>query len=170
MQRILWKITLLAMLYFAMVFEAKAEDWLISIGYASIPGGTVAAQRYSSSGNANIWMGVPQAINRYQGMYLSASLPEDVWSSRTNRESNSHTLVNAGLSFNPTHVVTLYAGPGFSYQRTRYGPDLETRHRYRLNGNVGAIFRVGNFGVNLSYDTAPQAFGVGFVMRSSAFQ
>lgn len=170
MQQVVLRITLLVMLYFAATFQAKAEDWLISIGYASIPGGTVAGQRYSSSGNANMWMGVPQAINRYQGMYISASLPEDVWSSRTNREANAHTVLNVGLSFNPTHVVTLYAGPGFSYQRTRYGPDLETRHRYRLNANLGGILRIGNFGVNLSYDTAPQAFGIGLVLRSSVFQ
>lgn len=166
----MWKFALGSVLYIGLSTQASANEWLISLGYSSTPSETIDEQYYSSSVNANAWFGVPQAINSYQGVYLSASLPEDVWNSRSHREVNSYTQVNVGMSFSPSEYVTLYAGPGLSYQRTRPGADFDSRHRYRLNANVGAIVRFGNFGVNFSYDVIPQAFGIGLLVSSSAFQ
>ncbi|RUO26726.1 hypothetical protein CWE09_08505 [Aliidiomarina minuta] len=170
MKATLWKLLGMAVIFGLATPEVYADDWVVSFGYSVIPDETINGQRYRTSGNVNLWFGAPEAINYRQGFYINAALPEEVWNSGNGRESSSYTLVNAGFTFIPSDAFILYAGPGLSYQRVNPRAPLETFHRYRLNANLGAIIKIGSFGINLSYDTAPKAVAVGVLLRSSAFQ
>lgn len=137
---VLVKLFGLAIVFGVSTTQLKADDWLVSIGFSDIPSETIDDKRYSSTLNANLWFGAPQAISFQQGIYINAALPEDVWNNRSTRERTAHTFVNLGFTFSPADEVILYAGPGFAYQRINQLEPRNTRHRYRLNGNIGASY------------------------------
>ncbi|MCC5856157.1 MAG: hypothetical protein JJU10_10855 [Idiomarina sp.] len=144
--------------------HANSDDWLISVSFASAesfvdgPGGrgdylpTVFAR--------------PQWITRDIGSYVGIGIPAAEIFGR-GQDSHSVTVVNAGLTYRLAEQLYAFGGPGYSYQRFSTAQVTETRER--LNGNVGLMFVGNNFGITLSYDSGPNAIGVGFSVNSGWF-
>lgn len=147
-----------------------ADDWLISVGFSGVQSSTENGQRYDSSYYVSVWAAVPQAFDPQVGFYIGMGIPENVFDNSHNWNTNQYTLLNAGLTYKMADALILYAGPGLAYQRLRDGSQFSTEHNYKINANVGAVIKFGNFGINLSYDTAPGAFGIGFTTSSRVFE
>lgn len=155
----------------------KADDWVISVGFANVPSESVNEVRYRASRYFPVWFGVPDAFDRSVGFYVSAGASDDLFKSSSRYHvnndwtSNQYAVMNAGLSYRLSDYVITYGGLGYAYQKVRiYDSYQSSLQRNHANLNIGTVIKIGSFGINLSYDTAPNAFGIGFVISSSTFQ
>lgn len=100
------------------------------------------------------------------GIYGSLGIPEHKVTG-VSSDNNHFNVLNAGAIYSISPQFQVYGGLGYAHQV--YKDSINQQNEYTkdyLNVNTGFLYRFGRdnrFGVNISYDTAPEAFGISFV-------
>ena len=142
------------------------EDWLITTGFAYAA--AIHPNSNEAAGYIPVWFALPEAFDRDIGGYIRFGMAESDLLGNNNDERHIARVINVGFTLKATDHVIFYAGPGYSYQRA-HATNAPTITKHRFNANVGVTFMPGNVGINLSYDSGPNAFGVGVTVSNTWF-
>lgn len=142
------------------------DEWLITAGYALAP--AIQAENGEKATMIPVWFAVPEAFDYNLGGYVRFGLAENDLTGSNSTDRHVARVINLGLTYKASDHVIFYAGPGYSYQRS-FVANTPSISKHRFNTNVGVAIVPGNFGINISYDSGPNAFGVGFTVSSNWF-
>ncbi|RTE87375.1 MULTISPECIES: hypothetical protein [Gammaproteobacteria] len=112
------------------------------------------------------WVGKFNAEPGGIGVYASLGIPEHKITG-VSADDNHFNLLNAGGIYSFSQEFQVYGGLGYAHQvYTDSANSIGERNKNYLNVNTGFLYRFGRddrFGINISYDTAPKAFGFSLV-------
>jgi hypothetical protein len=133
--------------------------------------GTIEGQELKGNGMIGLYGGKTNFISDNLGVYGGFDMSYNtVDETETSHEvMYSYRIINVGLTYTPIKDLTLMAGIGYSIESAEFmqnGSNYQSiEDNDQVNFNAEVSYKIGDsYGVITGYNTAPEAFNIGFIM------